>query len=193
MEPKPRNAKRRDRDSVEKAMLQARTGSYHRFEVVASALLPDEVSPSALRGKSAYISTEEVARIEKLDREHQKAIKEEFNEKRRAENFAREEERWASMEQARLMEEDKLRRLQLDPMVTKMNSGSSPYDIVTSEYHDTPEGQMLAYHDQLVRYRQDIRSAFLAEKNHAGFNCITGEQIVELDIPQRPRPPNNPH
>ena len=195
MQPQPRNARRRDRDSIEKAMLQSRSGGFHRHEEVDSLLAPVSDCPSFLSGKAAYITTDEVAQIEKLDREHYKAVKEEFNEKRRMEAFAREEERWATIQQRELIEQDRLKRLQEDPMASKMNSGSNPYDIVTMEYHPTPEGQMLAYHDELVRYRQDIRSAFLAGKNHAGFNCITGEQIVEIRIPSRPQPPANtkPH
>ena len=184
-----RNARRRDRDSIEKAMLQTRTGSFYRHENVDSIISPDPQCPSSLTGKAAFISTHEVAQIEKQDREHYRAVKDEFTEKRRAESFAREEERWASMQQRELIEKDRLQRIQEDPMTAKMNCGSNPYDIVTMEYHNTPEGQVLAYHDKLVRYRQDIRAAFLAGKTHAGFNCITGERIVDIHVPHRPEPP----
>lgn len=172
-------------------MLINRIGSYHRYEVVDSVVKVDPSCPSSLSGKSAFISTDDVANLERLEREHQKAIKEEKTEKRRSEIYARETERWASFERNRLIEEDRLKRSQQDPAITKRNCGSNPYDIVTMEYHPTPEGEMLKYHDELVEYRHGIRSAFLSQKNHLGFNCITGEQIVDIKVPNRPAPPPN--
>jgi hypothetical protein len=169
-------------------MLETRSGSFHRYEDVGPILKVDPNCPSSLSSKHAFIATHEVAHIEKLDREHQKAIKDEMTEKKRSECYAREAERLASFERKHKLEQDRLKRLQEDPMCSKRLSGSNPYDIVTMEYHNTPEGKTLEYHDQLVEYRHGIRSAFLAGKNHLGFNCITGEQIVEIRVPKKPEP-----
>ena len=193
MQPRSRNSRHKDRETIEKDMLVNRTGSFHRYEVVESVVKVDPNCPSSLSGKLAFISTDDVAHYERLEREHQRAIKEEKTEKKRSDTYARESERWASYERNRLIEEDRLKRAQNDPLITKRNCGSNPYDIVTMEYHHSPEGDMLRYHDELVDYRHGIRSAFLSQKNHLGFNCITGEQIVDINIPSRPSPPSPPN
>ena len=175
----------RDRERLEKTRLAARTGSYHRYEETpVLSVLPD--CPSSLRASDALITTADVARLELQEREHQRAIKDEFLEKRRAESLARESLKWASVSAKEAADLRRAERLQTDAFVGKKNHGGHPFDIINLDYHDSEEGRELKYHDDLCEYRKNIRKNFLAAQAHLGWNPITGTAIVDLKIPNKP-------
>jgi hypothetical protein len=175
----------RDRDHLEKSRLLARTGSYHRYEEIP-IISPVADCPSSLSPSAALISTEQVAPLERLDREHQQAIKLEFLEKRRAESFARDSQKWAFIQAKDAADQARLTRLQSDPFVGKKNSSGHPFNIISLDYNNSTEGKELKYHDDLCAYRRDLRKNFLAAQAHLGWNPITGESIVDLTIPIKP-------
>merc|ERR1712205_288817 len=84
--------------------------------------------------------------------------------------------------------QNRLDRLQDDPMIGRKNNGGQPYNVVNHRYDDNLDGKRLQYHDDMVKYRADVRSTHLAARQHLGFNPITGEQTVELRAPRKPEP-----
>ena len=180
----------RDREAIEKARLRERTGAYHRYEDPGPLTAVDPSCPSSLDPREAFIATEDVARLEHLDRQYQQALREELNERRRAEQVSRDSERWGSVEKKIVLDNQKVQRMQQDAIIGKKNHSGHPFNIVTLEYQNNREGARLAYHDQLQKYRGELRSTYLAVHGHLGFNPITGEQTIPLNIPPKPeRPP----
>jgi len=85
-----------------------------------------------------------------------------------------------------------VQRLREDPMKSRKNAAGQPFNIVSSQYDDSAEGQRLEFHDEMIKYRGGVRSANLAVRNHLGFNPITGEQVFPVRMPQAPKPPAGP-
>lgn len=66
-------------------------------------------------------------------------------------------------------------------LVGKSNASGAAFNIINMEYHKTPEGLRLKTHDELVRFRAQVRSRILAVKNHVGFNPITGDLSLSVE------------
>lgn len=179
----------KDRETIEKSRLRERTGSYHRYEDPGVLTAVDPRCPSSLPSKEAFIVTEDVARLEHEDRQYQQAVKEEMNERRRAEKFIRDSERWAFLEGKAEAEKARSERLQEDPLAGRKNQSGHPFNIVTLQYEDNKDGASLAYMDKLHKYKAELRSTYLAVQGHLGFNPITGEQTIPITTPVPPQKP----
>ena len=175
----------RDRERLEKSRLAARTGSYHRYEELP-VLEVLRGCPSSMQPHEALISTEDVARLEQQDRLHQRAIKDEFLEKRRAEHVARSSLKWASVSAKDTADRLHVERLQTDAFIGKKNTSGHPFNIINLDYNNSQEGRELKYHDDLCDYRKSMRTNFLAAQAHLGWNPITGTSIVSFTIPTKP-------
>merc|ERR1712070_775708 len=87
------------------------------------------------------------------------------------------------------LQDEKLDRMQADPMIGKKNVKGQPFDIVNGSYDKTPAGAQLQHHDNMIKYRGKVREASLAMRNHMGFNPIIGEQTFGISLPPAPKPP----
>ena len=68
--------------------------------------------------------------------------------------------------------------------VPRANLSGTSFNIVTHAYFDTPDGHRLRQHDELIRYRSQVRAAYLASKNHIGMDPIAGTVNTSLCFPQ---------
>merc|ERR1719183_57359 len=115
--------------------------------------------------------------------------RDEVTEFKRAKAYDREEHRWRCIANADKGQNERVIRLQADPMIGRKNVGGQPFNIVNGEYQKTPAGAQLEHHDNMIRYRGRVREASLAMRNHLGFNPIIGEQTFGISLPPPPRPP----
>mmetsp|Transcript_90592 Transcript_90592/g.242650 ORF Transcript_90592/g.242650 Transcript_90592/m.242650 type:complete len:100 (+) Transcript_90592:351-650(+) len=72
------------------------------------------------------------------------------------------------------------------------NLAGAPFNIVTHAYDGTAAGQKLRHHDDMVKFRGELRTMNLAARNHLGFNPIIGEQVYPIRIPERPHAASMP-
>merc|ERR1719174_3079678 len=166
----------KNKETLEKERLINRTGGYHRYEDIGSVTTVQQQNcDHYMSEKERFIVTEDVARIEKT-------------EACRAAKYKREDDRWEAVENKERDFQNRLDRLQDDPMIGRKNCGGQPYNVVNHRYDDSLDGKRLQYHDDMVKYRADVRSTHLAARQHLGFNPITGEQTVELRAPSKPQP-----
>merc|ERR1719231_804245 len=123
-----------------------------------------------------------------MDREDALDARNDKTEAWRASRYSREDQRWEAVERKEQDHQNFLDRLQDDPRIGRKNCGGQPYNVVNHRYDDSFDGKRLQYHDDMVKYRADVRSTHLAARQHLGFNPITGEQTVELRAPKKPQP-----
>mmetsp|Transcript_5968 Transcript_5968/g.14209 ORF Transcript_5968/g.14209 Transcript_5968/m.14209 type:complete len:199 (-) Transcript_5968:170-766(-) len=191
MKPRTRDERHamRDKERLERDRLANRTGSYHRYEPVKDPTAVAPNCPSYAKPVERFVTTEDVAAIEHKERAQDYSKVMEKHEGRRQARYKREEERWAALDAKERAEQMRLDRLQADPICGRKNVGGAPFNIVSQAYEPTPAGQKLKHHDDMVKFRGELRSMNLAARNHLGFNPITGEQVYPIKIPERPQPP----
>lgn len=179
----------KNKETLEKERLIHRTGGYHRYEDIGSVTtVQQDNCASYITEKERFIVTEDVAKMELQDREEALHKRNVNTEALRAAKYKREDDRWEAVENKERDWQNKLDRLQDDPMIGRKNCGGQPYNVVNHRYDDSLDGKRLQYHDDMVKYRADVRSTHLAARQHLGFNPITGEQTVELRAPSKPQP-----
>merc|ERR1711948_13118 len=101
----------------------------------------------------------------------------------------REESRWRAISNMEYASDERLKRMQADPMMGRKNVSGQPYNVVSQAYDKTPAGAQLEHHDNMIRYRSKVREASIAMRNHLGFNPIIGEQTHQISLPPPPKPP----
>lgn len=175
------------KEHLEKQRLKERTGNYYRYEEVTDPIRVMEDCPSYLSGRDQMISGGENL-AERLLQDREDAHIRDLNivETRRAERLAREEERWRMIDEKERYAQDRIERLQADPMAGKKNLSGQPFNIVNAKYDNTKEGQDLKFRDEMTMYRGQLRTINLAHKGGLGFNPITGDQIHTVPLPDRP-------
>jgi len=67
----------------------------------------------------------------------------------------RADQRWKNIEAKEYAFQNKMDRLQEDPMIGRKNVGGQPYNIVNQRYEDSLDGQRLEYHDKMVKYSRE--------------------------------------
>jgi len=180
----------RHKDALEKARLRNRSGGYYRCDDVSNPIEVQKGCPSHLDGgKTRMVAGPRVVESLFAEREASKVARDNDSEGRRARNYSREEERWRSIASKERLEQERLDRLQKDPLLGRKNVKGQPFDIVHHGYDSTPEGHKLMHHDNMIKYRGRVREANIAMRNHMGFNPIIGEQTVPITLPPIPRPP----
>jgi hypothetical protein len=153
------------RDEVEKSRLLKRQENYHRHPVHTPTDCWDDAA-------NRYTRTEEIADLMGMEREQKKIQQLEVIERRRAEAVARYKPHIGDLQP---LPEGRLNR---------KNLSGAGYDPVNLHYDNDKRGEDLKYKDQLVEFREKVRANYLAVKTHAGFNVLTGEQTVQIKIPQ---------
>ena len=66
----------------------------------------------------------------------------------------------------------------------KKNKGGAAYNIMNLDYDQSNDGQRLKRFDDDAKVRALIRSKNLDQKNNCGFNILTGEQRLTVQVPQ---------
>jgi hypothetical protein len=178
----------KNKEALEKERLIHRTGGYHRYEDIGSVTTMQQDCASFIPEKERFIVTEDVVKLELHDRERELAARNDKTEAWRASRYNRDDQRWQAVEKKELDHQNNLDRLQDDPMIGRKNCGGQPYNIVNHRYDDNLDGQRLKYHDDMVKFRGEVRSTHLAARGHLGYNPITGEQTHELKAPKKPDP-----
>jgi hypothetical protein len=74
-------------------------------------------------------------------------------ERKRQVNASREQQRWKQHEAALAVEEERTRRMRELGLRGKQNRSSAHFNIISLDYHKTPEGQLLAYKAWLLDLR----------------------------------------
>ena len=117
-----------------------KSGAYYRYEEFASPITVDPECAAAAGRKDIYCATEDIAALDRQERERLTDHKNAVTEARRTENIKRENERWDAIDGKDRAEQARNARLQEDPLIGKKNEGGCPYNIVNTQYHDTRSG-----------------------------------------------------
>jgi hypothetical protein len=197
---RPRTRKERrdlkDKVSLEKSRIDQRVGyeaRLHRMNAPESSAGLTSLQSNA----AGYISD--------ADRFHTDTAGEQYHErqlelekKKRAEEFRRnqtqkrEEERWKQIEETKLLEEQRLSRLRTnDGIKARKNQSNAAYNVVNLQYHDDIHGEQQKYHDEMVKFRAQLRTKALVEHgdSRASYNIISGESRHAIPDPTpAPRP-----
>mmetsp|Transcript_46662 Transcript_46662/g.131845 ORF Transcript_46662/g.131845 Transcript_46662/m.131845 type:complete len:197 (-) Transcript_46662:117-707(-) len=177
------------KDALEKDRLRNRQGNYFRYEDVRNPIDVAPGCPSHLHKKDNHTVGPRCEEVNLAERENRRIIRDEVTEVRRARHLDREESRWRAISLQSQGQEDRVRRMQEDPMLGRKNVAGQPFNIVNQTYDRTPAGAQLEHHDNMIRYRTKVREANIATRNHLGFNPIIGEQTHAISVPPPPRPP----
>lgn len=81
-----------------------------------------------------------------------------------------------------ISESRRLEHMRLAGTKSKSNVGGSPFNIINLQYDHSHDGQRLRRLDEVKEFRRKLRSAFLAKKNHFGFDPITGCMATPVAI-----------
>jgi membrane protein involved in colicin uptake len=171
---------------VEKDRLKARTGGFERHgDEVDQPFVPPPNAAGFMNDFDRFhgdtASEERRKRDERLERDHR------LIERMRIENHARDERRYNQQAEEEKRHEEELRRAREDSDRARRNKSSTPYNPLTLQYNDDPEGERLKIEDEQIRYRAALRTHNLrAHDARTGFNLITGESNKEEQLPQRP-------
>lgn len=57
------------------------------------------------------------------------------------------------------------------------------YDPITLEYHKTQKGDVLKDKDDKAKFRAKLRAKNLDYRSNTGYNILTGEDRVGVDLP----------
>jgi len=176
------------KESLEKERLRNRSGGFHRYENVPNPIDVTKDCPSYIGGRDRMTSGARIAEAMLKERMIVLQVRDERTERRRARSYCREDARWRAIDANERAIEDRDERLRADPMIGRKNVKGVPCDPVNHVYDMTPQGKQLEHHDNMIRYRGEIRKAHLAVRQHLGFNPITGEQANPIRVPKPPRP-----
>mmetsp|Transcript_30558 Transcript_30558/g.55391 ORF Transcript_30558/g.55391 Transcript_30558/m.55391 type:complete len:197 (+) Transcript_30558:71-661(+) len=191
MQPRSRSNRHslRTKDDVEKERLRHRTGGYFRYENRENPIDVAVNCPAYMKPKDRMTAGPHCEELNYFERENSKLQRDEVTEARRGVNYNREEHRWRCITNQDQGLVDRVVRMQNDPMMGRKNVSGQPFNIVNHGYDRTPAGAQLEHHDNMIRYRSNVRKASLAMRNHLGFNPIIGEQTHGMSLPPPPRPP----
>mmetsp|Transcript_22992 Transcript_22992/g.58809 ORF Transcript_22992/g.58809 Transcript_22992/m.58809 type:complete len:210 (-) Transcript_22992:463-1092(-) len=190
IEPKGRQERlaANDKTSLEKARIAAR--STRGPPPPANVLAHDKNTPAYVDEHKRFADPPAVA-LEYQRRQENLQRKEAVYEHKRAENYWKEKSRWDKNEAVHSKVEDRLAaKRDAGEGGVKRNASSENYNILTLEYAKTPAGQQLAFKDESVRYKAQLRAINLYQKGHCvSHNIITGEPRASLPQPSRPVAP----
>eukprot|EP00307_Rebecca_sp_RCC1486_P005443 CAMPEP_0119413992 /NCGR_PEP_ID=MMETSP1335-20130426/6340_1 /TAXON_ID=259385 /ORGANISM="Chrysoculter rhomboideus, Strain RCC1486" /LENGTH=231 /DNA_ID=CAMNT_0007438837 /DNA_START=56 /DNA_END=751 /DNA_ORIENTATION=- len=187
--PRQRDERGFTRDDIEKERLKQRTGGFVRYEDPQDVLIqpPDSLGYA----DDADRFNRDVTGMEKTAREAAFARKELMFYNRRVQRSEREESRWQNAEQEYVDDENALARMRDEGLKWKRNHGSVPYNVLSLQYADNPEGEKLRYEDDMLRYRASLRAANLhREQNRNGIDPINGQLAPLVETLEQPQQSN---
>lgn len=114
-------------------------------------------------------------------------------ERKRAFNYAREEARWQRVHNEQLAEDIKLEELKSSKVPTR-NKSSVKYNMITLQYEDSYDGQKLKYDDDTVKYRSAVQANTLRHvQSSVEYDMITGLPLEnKVKVPPKPVEPARP-
>ena len=92
----------------------------------------------------------------------------------RDERLARDDMRWAMMDQEAKDEEDRNQRHRIEGTKTKKNQSGMPFNPITFKVRDDPAGRALLERDGKIKDRAVRRMARTYAAGNSSFNPITG-------------------
>ncbi|GAQ83788.1 hypothetical protein KFL_001620060 [Klebsormidium nitens] len=178
-----------DHDTLEKQRLAARRGGHFHYSGQSDPV-------SAPEGSLAYADEHErFDRVDPADDEHVRRQRElerkaAILDKKRGEGMAREEARWAGMEEQ--LERATIREaVKRETVGNRRNAPSVAYNPITLAYSDNLDGVRLKVVDDTVKYHAAVRASNLYERSHIErFNIVTGEELPQpIRVPSKPAVP----
>mmetsp|Transcript_6778 Transcript_6778/g.19604 ORF Transcript_6778/g.19604 Transcript_6778/m.19604 type:complete len:159 (+) Transcript_6778:618-1094(+) len=110
--------------------------------------------------------------------------------RRRVEVAEREEARWKRIEEAKAVEEERVKIMRMAGTKSKKNASYLPYNMLTLQYNDDLEGERQRHSDNMVRYRAQLRAQNLEKwgGSRSGYNILSGADHAKMVPPEMPRP-----
>lgn len=190
IEPRSRNERQAatDKTALEKSRIAAR--STRAPPPPANVLTPEKNTP-AFADDHKRFADPPAAALEHQRKQANLQKKEEVYERKRADNYWKEKNRWEANEAVHSRVENRLAaKRDAGEGGVKRNASSENYNILTLDYAKTPAGQALAFKDESVRFKSQLRAMNLYQKGQCvTHNIITGEPRPPVPQPSRPIPP----
>lgn len=101
-------------------------------------------------------------------------------EQKRVQKYEMDMKRWEFMEDENIKEQIKLQ----DRSATgRSNKGGAAFNILSLQYENTRDGEMLRQHDEDLKIRQMLRSKNMDMRGNATYNVVNGGERVQIDLP----------
>eukprot|EP00743_Colponemidia_sp_Colp-15_P002862 GILK01003100.1.p2 GENE.GILK01003100.1~~GILK01003100.1.p2 ORF type:complete len:209 (+),score=42.50 GILK01003100.1:127-753(+) len=184
----PERRSEKAKEELERARVAQRTNT--GLQVVKSPTGVDRHTALFMDDKDRF-KTDAAADLREMELQR-KIKREQMLEKKRAEHIAREEKRWNEVDA-----EHQRKAVQADAMLSrnkaKTNKSSVPYNPISGAYNDDADGMRLKYHDDVLKYRAQVRQVTLhTMMNRNLTNPITGASVSPMDKPPAPERPTLP-
>ena len=98
----------------------------------------------------------------------------------------REESRWQQIEKSQDAEQAKWNQIRETGDRNRRNVNSVPYNPISLNYNNNQDGDKLRLSDDMVRFRAAHRAKQLRDRDTCGFNPITGESVMQVQVPPKP-------
>ena len=177
------------REDLEKMRLRQRREGYYQHE--ESTITPTPDALGYITEAQRFIT--DAAAVDKAEREAMLSRKDQITHAKRVALAEREEKRWRAMEEEHIQEQRRQEEMRNRGLSSKANRTSMPYNPVSLEYGAGPEGDVLRYSDESIRYRSALRASHLQERQSSRYNPITGLEQTRVQVPERPCPPPSLH
>ena len=174
------------REDLEKQRLAARREKFCHYE--PGGLTPPPDSLGYIGEADRFVT--DIAGVMKEEREAEVAKREGMYHNRRMQRAESEDQRWSGIEQRHTIEQARLEEMRENYSYARSNKTSMPYNPINLRYDDGADGDRLAYSDQSMQYRGQLRADFIQRRNASTpYNPITNEEIRRVIVPARPQPP----
>lgn len=91
----------------------------------------------------------------------------EVYERKRAEQYHREQSKWDRQEGALQRDEQRMAALRTNGQGARRNQSSAAFNILTLDYDKSPKGAALAAHDEASKARSQMRAVNIYTRNHS--------------------------
>eukprot|EP01035_Chromulina_nebulosa_P019944 gene19944-25910_t len=178
----------KDKVTLERMRLNQRVGPQARMQ---QANQPDQSSGliSCVENSAGYLSNadrfhSDTAGEERAKRQNEIERRKKVDEFKRQQTFKREEDRYQQAIAVKVKEEERWNKLREDGGKAKRNQSGAAYDVVSLQYHQTPDGEKQKYHDDMIRYRAQLRAKALVENgdSRASYNIISGGPRNDIQL-----------
>lgn len=168
----------KDRERLEQERLRNRVGNYHKYMDNALLNNPDPTSSHFLPENDRF--NRDFASFEKQQRELAHKQKLDKIEQKRIQKYEMDMKRWEFMEDETIKEQQKLQ----DRSATgRSNKGGAAFNILSLQYENNKEGEVLKQRDEDNRVRQMLRSKHIDMRNNQPYNVLNGGDRMSIDLP----------
>ena len=95
--------------------------------------------------------------------------------------------RWEYMDKQETTDVDRLKYMMENYQTGKKNAGGAAYNVINLGYDNSKEGQRLQQIDEDSKVRALMRSKNIDVRANCGYNVLTGEDRMTIDIPMNER------